>query len=242
MLLAEDKTSFSVINRKQPSRSYLLLKRVLDFSLAALALLLLSPLLLGIACIVKLTSPGPALFRQERIGVQRRYRGKHLEWSVQPFVMYKFRSMYYGASEALHREYMKAYLKNDTSQMTALNREGKLFKLEADPRVTPVGAFLRKTSLDQLPQLLNVLKGEMSLVGPRPALGYEVDDYEEWQLQRLGATPGITGYWQVVGRSAVAFDRVVELDVWYTEHQSLWLDLKILLMTPISVLRGKGAA
>lgn len=240
--MAEQTAAILVNNYRPPSRVYFGLKRVLDFSLSAVALVLLSPLLLVIVALIKLNSPGPALFKQERIGARRVYRGGRLEWVEQPFTMYKFRSMYYGASEALHREFMKAYLKNDVGQMSALNGEGKMFKLEADPRVTSVGAFLRKTSLDELPQLINVLKGEMSLVGPRPALRYEVDDYTDAQRQRLAATPGLTGYWQVVGRSAVTFDKVVELDVWYTEHQSLWLDVKILLMTPLSVLRGKGAA
>ena len=227
---------------KEPTASYFFLKRVIDIGIATILLILLAPLLLSIAIAIKLTSPGPIIFRQERIGARHIYRDGHLEWVPLPFIIYKFRTMYHGAPEARHRDYIEAFMKNDQQRMATLNREGDLFKLQADPRVTPIGSLLRKTSLDEVPQLFNILNGDMSLVGPRPALQYEVDNYQDWHMGRLAAIPGLTGYWQVMGRGTVKFDRAVELDLWYAEHQSLWLDLKILFMTPFSVLRGKGAA
>lgn len=193
-------------------------KRAMDLVLTVLALLALSPLLVLIAIAIKLDSPGPVLFRQVRIGKG----GK-------PFVLYKFRSMVDGADkqqEALRR---------------ATGRSPLLFKLRDDPRVTRVGRILRRTSLDELPQFWNVLKGEMSVVGPRPPVPEEVAEYQDWHLQRLLVTPGLTGLWQVNGRSDLTFDEMVRLDLYYVENWSPWLDLKVMLRTVPVVLTGRGA-
>lgn len=202
-------------------------KRALDLfgSLAALALL--SPFFLLIALAVKLTSRGPVLFRQERLG---RYRKR--------FTCLKFRSMYTGSDPAIHEAYVK-WLISGTDPPPS---RGPVFKLTGDPRITPVGRFLRKTSLDELPQFLNVLHGSMSLVGPRPPIPYEYRAYDLWHQRRLLAVkPGITGLWQVSGRSKLKFDEMVRLDLKYCNSWSLWLDLKILFRTPWVVLTGEGA-
>lgn len=196
----------------------LALKRAIDVVVSAATLLLLSPLILLIAALIKLESPGPALFRQTRMG----RNGK-------PFTFYKFRSMRPEAEEAL-------------SELRDLDEaEGVFFKIREDPRCTHVGRVLRRLSLDELPQMYNILRGEMSLVGPRPALPREVERYEEWHRRRLGVLPGLTGLWQVMGRSDLVFDEMVMLDLFYIENWSLWLDLKIMLMTIPTVLSGKGA-
>ena len=196
----------------------LALKRAIDVVISATTLLLLSPLILLIAALIKLESQGPALFRQTRIG----RNGK-------PFTLYKFRSMRPEAEEEL-------------GEVRDLNETaGVFFKIREDPRRTRVGRALRRLSLDELPQMYNILRGEMSLVGPRPALPREVERYEEWHRRRLGVLPGLTGLWQVMGRSDLTFDEMVMLDLFYTENWSLWLDLKIMLMTIPTVLSGKGA-
>jgi len=195
------------------------LKAMLDRGLATLALLLLSPLLVAVAVIIRLTSHGPALFRQTRVGEQ----GK-------PFTLLKFRSMYSGAEDQLTRLREQNY-----------NRDGLLFKLPQDPRVTPVGRFLRRFSIDELPQLLNVLVGQMSLVGPRPPLPDEVSQYGGDVGRRLLVRPGLTGLWQVSGRSELTWEQAVRLDLEYVENWSLSLDLAILCRTLSAVVRSHGA-
>jgi exopolysaccharide biosynthesis polyprenyl glycosylphosphotransferase len=194
------------------------LKRVIDVALTTAGLLVIWPAILAIAIAIKLDSPGPVLYRQERVGKH----GRH-------FQLYKFRSMYLDADAR-------------RADLIALNEAtGPLFKIRHDPRVTRVGAFLRRTSLDELPQLWNVLRGDMSLVGPRPALPSEVDRYEEWQLGRLRGVPGMTGLWQVSGRSEVSFHDMVRLDLHYLRNWSLSLDLEILWKTLPAVLSNRGA-
>jgi exopolysaccharide biosynthesis polyprenyl glycosylphosphotransferase len=210
---------------------YLACKRLMDVSLSSLALILTAPILLAIALCIKISSRGPILFKQTRVGK----RG-------QPFTFYKFRTMYQNADPDLHRRHVKALIRNQSSEGRNMSGAGTpMHKLENDPRITPVGAFLRRTSLDELPQFFNVIRGDMSLVGPRPPLPYEVEEYQEWHLARLAALPGITGLWQVRGRSRVTFDEMVRMDIDYIAHRSLWLDLKILLLTIPAVLVGKGA-
>jgi exopolysaccharide biosynthesis polyprenyl glycosylphosphotransferase len=199
-------------------------KRAVDIAVALAGLVAVSPLLLLIALLIKLTSPGPVFFRQKRVGRFGR-----------EFVFLKFRSMVVNNDPSIHQKYMR-----DLIAGKAATADG-LFKLN-DPRVTRIGRFLRKSSLDELPQLINVLKGEMSLVGPRPPIPYETEDYKLWHQRRIQQVkPGITGLWQVEGRSRTTFDDMVRLDLHYIEHQSFWLDFKILLKTPLAVLAGSGA-
>lgn len=194
------------------------IKRAIDILGSAGLLLLLSLPLLIIALAVKLDSKGPIIFRQTRIGKN----GK-------PFTFLKFRSMHTDADQRL-------------AQLMQYNEtDGATFKMKNDPRVTRVGRFLRRSSMDELPQLLNVLYGQMSLVGPRPGLEREVKKYEDWQYRRLDVTPGLTGLWQVSGRSSVSFETMTKLDIYYVEHWSLWLDLKILIKTIKAVTSGHGA-
>lgn len=193
-------------------------KRVFDFIVALIALLILWPLMLLVALAVKLNSPGPVIFKQVRVG----------KWG-KPFECYKFRSMYIDAEER------KAEL------MSQNEADAVVFKMKNDPRVTKVGRFTRKTSLDELPQLINVLKGEMSLVGPRPPVPSEVVQYQFEDLGRLGAVPGITGLQQVSGRSSLDFKTWVELDLQYIEEQSLWRDIQILIKTIPAVILSRGA-
>ena len=206
------------------------IKRGLDVVGSLALLLVLAPLFAAIAALLKLSSPGPVLFRQIRIGHMAR-----------PFSMLKFRSMRVDADPALHQAFVTSFIRSG-AEFTQAGR-GAMFKLTKDPRVTPFGRILRKTSLDELPQLWNVLRGEMSLVGPRPPLAYEVEQYRRWHWRRvLDAKPGITGLWQVVGRSRTTFDEMVRLDLRYIRTHSLLTDLKILLATPRAVMTGKGAA
>ncbi len=207
-------------------KGYLRTKRVVDLVLSAMALLILSPVLAVLALLIKLHSAGPVIFRQTRVGKDGR-----------PFTFLKFRSMCHNADVSIHRDHVAALIAGH-DQAPA---NGKSAKLERDPRITGLGRILRKTSIDELPQLINVLRGDMSLVGPRPAIPYEVELYQEWHKQRLKVSPGITGWWQVRGRNLVSFDDAVAMDLYYIEHLSLGMDLKILLMTPFAVLKGKGA-
>jgi lipopolysaccharide/colanic/teichoic acid biosynthesis glycosyltransferase len=182
-----------------------------------------------IAALVKMKSPGPVFFRQVRVGQM-----------MKPFTLLKFRTMHVGATHTIHHEFVSSFIKSGVQAQEA-GRTG-LYKIANDPRVTPIGRILRKTSLDELPQLWNVLCGEMSLVGPRPPLHYEVEQYQPWHRRRvLEAKPGITGLWQVAGRSRSTFDEMVRLDLRYARACSLWTDLKILLATPAAVIAGKGA-
>jgi lipopolysaccharide/colanic/teichoic acid biosynthesis glycosyltransferase len=201
--------------------------RALDLSIAVLALIALSPLMLLIALLIPITSRGPILFRQTRVG--------HLG---QPFVMLKFRSMLADCDDRLHRDFVTRMLTAQGGAPTA--QEGR-FKLSHDPRITRIGTLLRRTSLDELPQLFNVLRGEMSLVGPRPALAWEVELYQEHHHLRFSVRPGMTGLWQVRGRNLVSMDQALDLDVTYVHHRTLRLNLWILLMTLPTILRGDGA-
>lgn len=213
--------------KKSPTT--ILLKRLMDILGSLIALILSLPVLVAIAAAVKLTSKGPILFRQTRLGQYGR-----------KFTFLKFRSMYTGNDHSIHREYVKQFIAGAQGLEQGERRQ---YKLAADPRITPVGQFLRKTSLDELPQLFNVLNGEMSLVGPRPPLPYEFEAYELWHKERLMAVkPGITGLWQVEGRSRVTFDEMVRMDIRYAKSWSLWLDIKILLQTPLAVVSGAGAS
>lgn len=211
------------------NKLYSIAKRALDLAASACGLVLLSPLFLAIAIAIKVTSNGPVLFRQQRVG----------QFGT-PFIFLKFRSMYINNDSRIHREYVTSLISGKAERQPDHNNG--VYKLTKDSRITRVGAFLRKASLDELPQLYNVLCGDMSLVGPRPAIPYEVEAYQVWHRRRvLEAKPGITGLWQVSGRSRVGFDDMVRLDVRYAMERSLWLDLKILLMTPQAVLLGEGA-
>jgi exopolysaccharide biosynthesis polyprenyl glycosylphosphotransferase len=199
-------------------------KRALDLLGAATLLVLFSPLLFACAAAIRRTSPGPALFRQKRLGKDGR-----------EFLLYKFRTMYDGAGlESIHKVFVAELIRNGSIKR-------KSYKMTEDPRITRIGQLLRRLSLDELPQLLNVLKGDMSLVGPRPPLPYELESYKNWHLKRLSVRPGITGLWQVAGRSEVPFDEMVMLDLYYIESWSLWMDVSIALKTLPAVVSGKGA-
>jgi lipopolysaccharide/colanic/teichoic acid biosynthesis glycosyltransferase len=213
-----------------PDRLPYLAKRLMDVVGSSVALAFCLPLFAGISIAIKLTSKGPVFFCQKRLGQSGR-----------KFTFLKFRSMYVNNDATIHRDYVKRFIANANG--CGQTREGQsTYKLTADPRVTPVGSFLRKTSLDELPQFLNVLKGEMSLVGPRPPLPYEVECYKVWHRARLlSAKPGITGLWQVGGRSRVKFDEMVRMDLKYATSWSIWLDIKILLQTPRAIVSGNGA-
>jgi lipopolysaccharide/colanic/teichoic acid biosynthesis glycosyltransferase len=217
---------------------YFLCKRLIDAALSALLLVLVAPLLCVIAVAIKLETAGPVLFVQERVGARRRVTNGRTRWEVRRFPCFKFRSMVAGADESVHREYIHAFVHG---QLGPASAAGAKFKLSQDNRITRVGRLLRKTSLDELPQLLNVLRGEMSLVGPRPVPPYEAAEYTELEVERLGALPGITGLWQVKGRAEVPFGEMVRMDREYVRSQSLWLDLQILAATIPVVLLGRGA-
>jgi lipopolysaccharide/colanic/teichoic acid biosynthesis glycosyltransferase len=202
------------------------MKRGLDLVLASLALLVLSPLLAALWLAVRLSSPGPVVFRQERLG-----RGER------PFTMLKFRSMTTGASDAIHRDYVSRMLTGDGPVETT----NGLYKLDGDPRITPLGGWLRRTSLDELPQLVNIVRGEMSLVGPRPVLAWEAELFSPEARARFQTRPGLTGLWQVSGRNTLTMPQALALDVEYVRRQSLWLDLSILARTVPAQMR-RGAA
>lgn len=217
---------------------YFLAKRGLDLVLATAFAVILSPLMALIAVLIKLDSAGPALFKQERIGARRHVKDGAVAWHVRRFVIYKFRTMVQNADSTIHEKHIQAFVEG---QVTGAENSRAKFKLNNDPRVTRVGRLLRKTSLDELPQLFNVIKGEVSLVGPRPVPVYEAARYQPWHRERLAAWPGVTGLWQVSGRSALSFDEMIRLDIDYIRRQSLWLDLKIMALTIPAVLSGRGA-
>ncbi|MDX9906527.1 MAG: sugar transferase [Bacteroidales bacterium] len=203
------------------------LKRAFDLVFATLGLLFLSPILLLIAIGIKLSSEGPVIFAQDRIGKGGR-----------PFKFYKFRSMHAGGSSSRHQQFVKDFIKEGQDQCKS---DIRVFKMTNDRRIFPFGAFIRKTSLDEFPQLYNVLKGDMSLVGPRPCLQYEWDCYDEWHKNRLNVLPGCSGLWQALGRSTVSFQEMVILDLYYISNVSLWLDIKIIVLTFPVIFLGKGA-
>ena len=209
--------------------TYQVVKRAMDILACLLLLIILSPLFLVIAGLVKLSSRGPVLFRQVRIGQM-----------MKPFMFFKFRTMYADSNHAIHHDYVSWFI--SSSGKAQEKEKHTFFKMTNDSRITPIGHLLRKSSLDELPQLWNVLRGEMSLVGPRPPLWYELRQYKPWHRHRvLEAKPGITGLWQVTGRSRTTFDEMVRLDLRYARGRSLWADIKILLATPAAVIKGKGA-
>lgn len=206
------------------------MQRVLDICGSLILLLLMFPVLLTIAVCIRLTSPGPALFRQTRAGFGGR-----------PFGLYKFRTMVVGNDSGLHQDYVKRFIKGDAERHVDANGE-PVYKLTSDPRVTRFGAFLRRTSLDELPQFWNVLVGDMSLVGPRPPLPYELECYDLWHRRRVyELKPGVTGLWQVRGRSRCTFEEMIRMDLQHAHPSSLGLYFRVLLETPRAVLQGSGA-
>ena len=198
-------------------------KRAMDIFGALLGLILLSPLMLAAAIVIKIVSPGPAFFRQQRVG----YMGKI-------FYIWKFRTMEVGADTSVHQEYL-AELINDAACNNGKSSK-PMTKLDDDMQIIPFGRILRRTYFDELPQLLNVLRGEMSLVGPRPPIPYEVDKYLNWHKERIDVVPGMTGLWQVSGKNRLTFNEMVRLDVQYWRTKSVWLDIKILLKTPLAII------
>jgi lipopolysaccharide/colanic/teichoic acid biosynthesis glycosyltransferase len=223
-------------------RNYFVAKRCVDVVGACVVLVLTIPLLVIIAIAIKLDTSGPALFRQERIR-GRRIRGGS-DWALEPFRLYKFRTMVADADPSLHRRYIEAYIARNEPALAELRpgrQTGDSYRPLRDPRVTRVGAVLRKLSLDELPQLWNVVRGDMSLVGPRPPLPYEVAMYGERDLQRLTTPQGITGLAQVRGRCSIGFDDLIRHDLEYVRSQSIWLDLKVLAVTLPVVLSRRGA-
>lgn len=200
-------------------------KRSFDIVASLAGLLLFAPVLLIISVLVKITSPGPVLFRQSRVGQ-----------FGEPFSMLKFRTMYTGNDSKIHEDYVAQLISGTAAQANGM------YKLVQDPRVTPLGRVLRKTSLDELPQFLNVLTNQMSVVGPRPPIPYEFERYKLWHRRRaLEQKPGLTGLWQIKGRSRTTFEQMVRMDMEYAKRQSLWLDIKIVLQTPSAMLSGRGA-
>ena len=209
------------------SRSSRLAKRAVDLLVARPCLVLAAPLLLAVAAAIRLTTPGPALFRQVRVGRDRR-----------PFAICKFRTMYTGCGDQVHREYVTRLL---TDEAAPDGGRSGVFKLDQDPRITPLGRLLRRTSLDELPQLLNVVRGDMSLVGPRPALSWEAEMFGAGYAARFAVPPGLTGLWQVSGRNALTMRQGLDLDLEYVRRQSLAFDLWILARTVPVVLSTRGA-
>jgi lipopolysaccharide/colanic/teichoic acid biosynthesis glycosyltransferase len=219
---------FDLDNSKRAS---LLLKRLIDIVGSSLALLLLSPVFAALAVLIKLTSKGPVFFRQQRLG----------QFQVS-FEFLKFRSMHVTTNPEIHKEYVKKFIAGSAEPNASGGTRKRVYKLTNDPRVTWIGKFMRRTSLDEIPQFWNVLLGQMSLVGPRPPIGYEIEAYDVWHRRRLlEAKPGITGLWQVHGRSRTTFDDMVRLDLRYSRTRSPISDLKILLQTPRAVFSGDGA-
>lgn len=242
------------------SERYFLFKRIIDILIALSLLLILSPLMAVIALIIVVYSPGPVFFAQERVGAKRYRVGKYFHWRTQNFKCYKFRTMKVNADSSIHQAYIKALIDNNQQEMQAVQEAAtkprkaltkeqlsalqcaptQPRKIVDDARIIAPGNFLRKFSLDELPQFWNVVIGDMSLVGPRPAIPYEVEMYKPWHLERLQAQPGITGLQQVTARNTMEFDEQVELDIEYIKKQSLWLDLKIALKTPLAIFSEKG--
>jgi len=220
-----------LLNSSNEKRSVVAIKRAMDIAGSALMLGLCAPMFVIIAAAIKMTSRGPVLFRQQRVGQY----GQH-------FTFLKFRSMQVNNDHNVHKEYITKFIASEASKQPSNGNGGGVFKLTNDKRVTRVGKFLRRTSLDELPQFLNVLKGEMSLVGPRPPIPYELAMYQTWHRRRvLEVKPGITGLWQVTGRSRVDFDEMVRLDLRYATTWSPALDFTILMRTPLAVIKGEGA-
>ena len=214
----------NVVERPPGSQFNPPIKRFLDIVLAWVIIVAASPVILLAALAIWLVDGRPILFRQLRAGMNGR-----------PFELLKFRTMRRAVGDQSHRDYASRWIEEDRPFTKG---QQVLFKIAGDPRVTRLGVFLRRFSIDELPQIVNVLRGEMSLVGPRPAIPYEVEMYQDWHRRRLDTLPGLTGLWQVSGRNRLSFDEMVSLDIEYIEHWSLERDLQILARTPVAVLRG----
>jgi lipopolysaccharide/colanic/teichoic acid biosynthesis glycosyltransferase len=210
------------------SKGYDLLKRFIDLTITLMVLPMMLPAMAVIALLIRFDSPGPALFKQKRVGKDGRI-----------FQIYKFRTMTHNLDNSRHQAFMKAFVQGEIGEGEG---DKTVFKPFTDSQITRMGRILRKTSLDELPQLFNILKGDMSLIGPRPNVLWEVEAYQAWHMERLSVLPGITGLAQVNGRSAISFDTIVRYDVEYAHNKSLWLDIQILWKTFTSVVAGKGAA
>lgn len=220
-----------LLEKEEKKKTSLLIKRAMDIVGSAAALLVFSPLFLILSAIIKLTSSGPVFFRQPRVSQY----GKH-------FTFLKFRSMKVSGNDTIHKDFVKSFIAGKAESSSTDAQKAPVYKITNDPRVTAVGRFMRRTSLDELPQFWNVFIGEMSLVGPRPPIPYELEAYDVWHRRRLlEVKPGITGLWQVHGRSSTTFDEMVRLDLQYSRTWSPMLDIKILLDTPRAVLMGDGA-
>lgn len=264
MVTLDKITDCREMNINTPDKQrYFVIKRLIDVVFSIILIFLLSPLLLLIIICIRLDSPGPVLFKQTRVGYNRRREDRRRsdqspppsqpdqrlrtdrrqkDLCARPFTMLKFRTMYQNVEHNIHSQYVQNFIRGQVPHTNCNNEANPpIFKLEEDPRITRIGRFLRRFSLDELPQLINVLKGDMSLVGPRPPVLYEVEAYQDWHKARLAPKPGMTGWWQVAGRSQVTFDEMARMDIFYAEHCSLSFDLKILIMTPWAVISGKGA-
>lgn len=227
--LAESGSGTPRITVRERSGCERFLKRFIDLTSSLFVLVVGFPFLFAVALLIKLTSKGPVFFTQERIGKQ----GGN-------FTLYKFRTMKTDCDDSLHREFTRSFIQGQLPKSTLDEKESSPYKLKEDPRITAVGNFLRRTSLDEIPQFINVLRGEMSIVGPRPPLAYEYEYYEDWHKLRLTVKPGLTGLWQVSGRSSVPFHEMVMLDLYYIENWSLRLDTRIMLQTIPVMLVGTG--
>jgi exopolysaccharide biosynthesis polyprenyl glycosylphosphotransferase len=205
-------------------------KRIFDLVVGSIILVLVSPLLLVVAILIRLDSPGPVIYKQPRVGKNGRI-----------FTMFKFRSMRPDSDISIHKNHVTRLIQQNLNpEQLSGNKNGNI-KLEDDPRITRVGRFIRKHSIDEVPQLFNVLRGEMSLVGPRPDVPYAVELYKDWHKRRFECLPGMTGWWQVKGHNRVSYDEMMRMDIYYIEHMSLWMDIKILFLTPMEVIFGKGS-
>jgi len=208
---------------------YFVAKRLLDVSLAILLFVLLIPIMAIVAALVAFDSPGPVLFKQKRVG----QNGVH-------FDIYKFRSMCYNADVGVHRDAVKRFMQGE--RLNRARTTDAPYKLGDDKRITRIGKFIRRTSLDELPQLWNIIIGDMSFVGPRPPVPYEVEMYNPQAMKRLLGKPGLTGPWQVYGRGTVSYGEMVEMDISYLSNRSIWYDLKLIILTAPAAVRGKGSA
>ena len=241
-------------------RAYYAVKRLMDLAIAVPLLILALPIMLAAALAIFIYSPGPILFIQERVGARRVTRGTATLWEPVRFRCFKFRTMKINADSAVHQAYIRALIDNNQQEMHAVQARAteprkrdcvpvtgspevpaQPRKLTNDARIIRPGRLLRKLSIDELPQLINVLRGEMSMIGPRPAIPYEVEMYQPWHMLRLQAQPGLTGLQQVTARCTADFDQQVRLDIEYIRQQSIWLDLKIALKTPLAILFARGA-
>lgn len=213
-------------------------KRLLDLTLIGLSSLFLIPVLVIVGLLIKLDSPGPIFYRQQRVGAKPKFHNGYVKWETASFSIFKFRSMYSDTDDAIHQAHVRAWMNGELDDDGAQAKA----KVKNDSRITRIGHFIRKTSIDELPQLLNVVRGEMSLVGPRPVPEYEVAQYDPEHYERLKALPGMTGLWQVLGRGMVSFEEMMELDIRYVRTRSLGRDILILLKTLPAVMSGSGAA